>query len=67
MKIARKMLVSYLLIVALFASIGAVITLNTMTMNQLQTDASKQVEIGTYVNTYQKGIDLKKLAFRWKP
>jgi methyl-accepting chemotaxis protein len=63
MKIARKMLVSYLLIVALFASIGAVITLNTMTMNQLQTDASKQVEIGTYVNTYQKGIDLKKLAF----
>ena len=63
MKIGRKMLLYYLLIVALFASIGAVITLNTMTMNQLQADASKQVEIGTYVNTYAKGIDLKKLAF----
>lgn len=57
------MLLSYLLIVALFASIGAVITLNTMKMSDLQTTAIKQVEIGNYAAVYQKGVDLQKAAF----
>jgi nitrogen fixation/metabolism regulation signal transduction histidine kinase len=63
MKIQRKMLLSYLLIVALFASIGAVITLNTMKMSDLQSTAIKQVEIGNYAAVYQKGVDLKKAGF----
>lgn len=63
MKIKPKMLLSYLLIVALFASIGAVITLNTMKMSDLQTTAIKQVEIGNYAAVYQKGVDLQKAAF----
>jgi hypothetical protein len=48
MKIGSKMLVSYLLIVALFAAIGTAITINTMKMNDLQTAATKQVEIENY-------------------
>ena len=63
MKIKPKMLLSYLLIVALFASIGAVITLNTMKMSDLQTTAIKQVEIDNYAAVYQKGVDLQKAAF----
>jgi hypothetical protein len=63
MKIQRKMLLSYLLIVALFASIGTVITLNTMKMSELQATAIKQVEIGNYATVYQKGVDLKKAGF----
>lgn len=63
MKIARKMLLSYLLIVALFASIGAVITLNTMKMNTLQANAIKQVELENYATVYQKGIDLQRVSF----
>lgn len=63
MKIKPKMLLSYLLIVALFASIGAVITLNTMKMSDLQTTAIKQVEIGNYAAVYQKGVALQKAAF----
>jgi hypothetical protein len=63
MKIQRKMLLSYLLIVALFASIGTVITLNTMKMSELQATAIKQVEIGNYAAVYQKESILKKPAF----
>ena len=50
------------MIVILFASIGAVITLNTMKMSELQTNANKQVEIGNYASAYQQGMDLKKYA-----
>ena len=57
------MLVSYLLIVALFASIGTAITINTMKMSDLQTKAMTQVEIENYAAVYQKGIDLQRVSF----
>jgi methyl-accepting chemotaxis protein len=63
MKIGTKMLVSYLLIVALFAAIGTAITLNTIKMSQLQDQAIKQVEIENYAVVYQKGIDLQRISF----
>jgi len=63
MKIGTKMLLSYLLIVALFASIGTAITLNTMKMSELQEKAIKQVEIENYAVVYQKGIDLQRISF----
>jgi nitrogen fixation/metabolism regulation signal transduction histidine kinase len=63
MKIQRKLLLSYIMIVVLFASIGAVITVNTLKMNQLQTDANDVVQIGNYATAYQQGMDLKKYGF----
>jgi len=63
MKIGSKMLVSYLLIVALFAAIGTAITINTMKMNDLQAKATTQVEIENYAAVYQKGIDLQRISF----
>jgi nitrogen fixation/metabolism regulation signal transduction histidine kinase len=63
MKIGTKMLVSYLIIVALFAAIGTTITLNTIKMSDLQTKAIKQVEIENYAAVYQKGIDLQRVSF----
>lgn len=59
MKIQRKLLLSYMMIVVLFAAIGAVMTLNTMQMNNLQANVAKQVEIGNYANAYQKGFALR--------
>ena len=64
MKIQRKLLLSYLLIVALFVAIGATITYNTMKMGEIQTNVSKQVLIGSYANSYQKGFLLMDLAFQ---
>ncbi len=63
MKIGTKMLLSYLLIVALFAAIGTAITLNTIKMSDLQAKAIKQVEIENYAAVYQKGIDLQRVSF----
>jgi HAMP domain-containing protein len=62
MKIGNKMLLSYLMIVALFASIGAVMTYNTMKMSDLQTKALTQVDIENYAAVYQKGIDLQRVS-----
>lgn len=64
MKIQRKLLLSYMLIVALFVAIGATITYNTMKMNEIQTNVSNQVLIGSYANSYQKGFLLMDLAFQ---
>ncbi len=63
MKIGTKMLLSYLLIVALFAAIGTAITINTIKMSDLQAKAIKQVEIENYAAVYQKGIDLQRVSF----
>jgi nitrogen fixation/metabolism regulation signal transduction histidine kinase len=63
MKIGTKMLLSYLLIVALFASIGTAMTITTMKMSELQDNALKQVEIENYAVVYQKGIDLQRISF----
>jgi methyl-accepting chemotaxis protein len=63
MKIQRKLLLSYMMIVVLFAAVGVVITLNTMKMNELQINASKQTEIGNYATAYQKGFYMRTISF----
>jgi len=63
MKIGTKMLLSYLLIVALFVAIGTTITLNTIKMSELQDKAIKQVEIENHAAVYQKGVTLQRISF----
>jgi nitrogen fixation/metabolism regulation signal transduction histidine kinase len=57
MKIRRKLLFSYLLIVALFVAAGATITYNTMKMADLQNKAKTQLEINNNAYAYQQGLD----------
>jgi HAMP domain-containing protein len=57
MKIQRKLLLSYLLIVALFVAAGATITYNTMKMADLQNTAKQQLEINNNAYAYQQGLD----------
>jgi HAMP domain-containing protein len=57
MKIRRKLLLSYLLIVALFVAAGATITYNTMKMAELQNTAKQQLEINNNAYAYQQGLD----------
>jgi methyl-accepting chemotaxis protein len=57
MKIRRKLLLSYLLIVALFVAAGATITYNTMKMAELQNTARHQLEINNNAYAYQQGLD----------
>ena len=57
MKIRRKLLLSYLLIVLLFVAAGATITYNTMKMAQLQNTAKTQLEINNDAYAYQQGLD----------
>jgi nitrate/nitrite-specific signal transduction histidine kinase len=59
MKIKSKMLLSYMLIVALFVGIGVAITVNTIQMNQLQSNVNTQVEISNYASAYSKGFTLR--------
>jgi HAMP domain-containing protein len=59
MKIQPKLLSSYLLIVALLITIGVYMNYSTIKMGEIQANANKMVEIGTYANTYQKGFDLR--------
>ena len=57
MKIRRKLLLSYLLIVALFVAAGATITYNTFKMTELQNNAKTQLEINIYAYEYQQGLN----------
>src|SRR5208283_4542680 len=57
MKIRSKLLLSYLLIVALFVAAGATITYNTMQMADLQNTAKTQLEINNNAYAYQQGLD----------
>lgn len=57
MKIKRKLLLSYLLIIALFVAAGATITYNTTKMAELQTKAKTQLEINNNAYAYQQGLD----------
>ncbi len=57
MKIRRKLLLSYLLIVALFVAAGATITYNTLQMAELQNTAKTQLEINNNAYAYQQGLD----------
>jgi nitrogen fixation/metabolism regulation signal transduction histidine kinase len=62
MKIRRKLLLSYLLIVALFVAAGATLTYNTMKMAELQSTVKQQVEINDNAYAYAQGIDQKQFG-----
>jgi HAMP domain-containing protein len=62
MKIRRKLLISYLLIVALFVAAGATITYNTMKMADLQNNVKQQVEINNNAYAFQQGLDQKQFG-----
>jgi|WetSurMetagenome_2_1015567.scaffolds.fasta_scaffold106405_2 HAMP domain-containing protein len=64
MKIRGKILASYMLIVALFIGIGVAITINTIKMNEIQSNVNKQVEIGNYASAYEKGFTLRSQGLR---
>jgi HAMP domain-containing protein len=62
MKIRRKLLISYLLIVALFVAAGATITYNTIKMADLQNNVKQQVEINNNAYAFQQGLDQKQFG-----
>jgi HAMP domain-containing protein len=62
MKIRRKLLISYLLIVALFVAAGATITYNTMKMADLQNNVKQQVAINNNAYAFQQGLDQKQFG-----
>ncbi len=62
MKIRRKLLLSYLLLVALFIAAGATITYNTMKMADLQNNVKTQVEINDQAYAYAQGLDQKQFG-----
>jgi HAMP domain-containing protein len=62
MKIRRKLLLSYLLIVALFIAAGAAITYNTVKMADIQNKVKLQTEISNNAYAYQQGLDEKQLG-----
>src|SRR3989337_1234401 len=57
MKIRRNLLLSYLLITALFIAAGATIAFNTNKMGELQRKVEQQVEINKNAYDYQRGLD----------
>jgi methyl-accepting chemotaxis protein len=62
LKIQRKLLLSYLLIVALFVAVGSTVAYNTMKMAELQNEVKAQVDISNNAFAYQQGIDQKKFG-----
>lgn len=62
MKIRRKLLLSYLLIVALFVAAGATIAYNTTKMAELQNNVKQQVEINSKAYDFQLGLDQKQFG-----
>ena len=62
MKIRRKLLLSYLLITALFIAAGATVAFNTMKMGELQNKVEQQVEVNKNAYDYQQGLDQKQFG-----
>jgi nitrogen fixation/metabolism regulation signal transduction histidine kinase len=62
MKIKRKLLISYLLLVALFVAAGATITYNTSKMQELQSTVKTQVDINNNAYQYAQGLDQKQFG-----
>lgn len=62
MKIRRKLLLSYFLIVGLFIAAGATLTYNTIKMADLQTTVKRQVEINDNAYAYAQGLDQKQFG-----
>ncbi len=62
MKIKQKLLLSYLIIIALFVAAGATITYNAMQMNELQKNVKIQQDINDNAYNYQQGLDEKQFG-----
>lgn len=62
MKIRQKLLLSYLIIIALFIAGGATITYNAIRMNQLQNNVKQQETINDNAYNYQQGLDEKQFG-----
>jgi HAMP domain-containing protein len=62
MKIRTKLLMSYLIIIALFVAAGATITYNTMKMGELQNNVAQQVLINNNAYAFQQGLDQKQFG-----
>jgi HAMP domain-containing protein len=62
MKIKQKLLLTYLLLVALFIAAGATLTYNTMKMAELQNTVKQQVEINDQAYAYANGLDQKEVG-----
>jgi HAMP domain-containing protein len=62
MKIRRKLLLSYLLIIALFVAAGATITYNSTKMAELQNNVKTQTEINDNAYAFQSGLDQKQFG-----
>jgi nitrogen fixation/metabolism regulation signal transduction histidine kinase len=61
-KIRQKLLLSYLLIIALVIAAGATIIYNSFRMTELQTNAKLQEDINNNAYDYQRGIDQKQFG-----
>jgi len=57
MKIRQKLLLSYLIIIALFVAAGATITYSAERVSALQNNVKQQEEINDNAYTYQEGFD----------
>ena len=57
MKIKQKLLLSYLILIALFVAAGATITYNAVKINQLQTNVKQQEDINNNAYNFQQGLD----------
>jgi nitrogen fixation/metabolism regulation signal transduction histidine kinase len=62
MKIKQKLLLSYLIIIALFIAAGATITYNAIKMNDLQLNVKQQEAINNNAYNYQQGLDEKQFG-----
>ncbi len=62
MKIKAKLLISYLLLVALFVAAGATITYNTTQMQQLQTQVKTQIDVNNNAYKYAQALDQKQFG-----
>lgn len=62
MKIRRKLLLSYLILVTLFVAAGAAMTYNTTKMQELETQVKTQVDINNNAYAYAQGLDQKQFG-----
>jgi len=62
MKIRRKLLLSYFVLVALFIAAGATLTYNTMKMAELQNTVKQHIEINDNAYAYAQGLDQKQFG-----
>jgi nitrogen fixation/metabolism regulation signal transduction histidine kinase len=62
MKIRRKLLLSYLVLVVLFVAAGAAMTYNTTKMQELENQVKTQVDINNNAYAYAQGLDQKQFG-----